>query len=173
MALVNHLGFSARLHTKTTDRFEIFRPDLVELSCRSARRQAHIEVRKEVIRVADGFEMRLGGWGWCIRCFELLFRSGRRRKLTFIPCWRDISGFVNAALLLDLFTDVKASQHVRDAIAGAKPAGAHLKHPLLVAIPSAAIVLFMPGVVFVFRLYLLPDYPKARHAWRHLRKTYA
>ena len=55
MALVNHLRFLARLHTKTADRFEIFGPDLVKLSRRSASRQAHIEVGKEVIRVADSF----------------------------------------------------------------------------------------------------------------------
>ena len=55
MALENHLRFLPRLHTKTADRFEIFGPDLVELMRFSASRQAHIEVRKEVIRVADSF----------------------------------------------------------------------------------------------------------------------
>ena len=43
-------------------------------------------------------------------------------------------------------------QNVRNAIAGAKSAGAHLQHALLVSIPGIVIVFVMPGVGRVFSL---------------------
>ena len=93
--------------------------------------------------------------------FRSGFWSGRRRKVVSREDRRDLLGLGEASFLLDLFADVEAVQNVRNAIAGAKSAGAHLQHALLVAVPGVVIVFFMPGVGLVFSLDLRAGIPKA------------
>ena len=57
MALVNQLRFLPRHHAEAADRFEVFRPDFLELIFAFASGEADIEVRKEIVGVFDDFGM--------------------------------------------------------------------------------------------------------------------